>query len=181
MQYLCGHFGLVFRRRSLINTSYIFALYHFRICWCSWRRGHPNFQIELDTNAVIMTGKKPEKTGHCSCNTDQQYVNPSFEQDTNIGPSYTSRRYSDNQAVEGVGAAPCNVVPDNGCCTIHNNLSSQRRGAHRWVDIQIFVRVKSDYGPIATVVLCGTYRGVGRYLSFVNNWLVAMDRSKCVL
>ncbi|XP_075151615.1 organic anion transporting polypeptide 30B [Haematobia irritans] len=80
-----------------------------------------------------MTGKKPEKSGHCSCNTDQQYVNPSFEQDTNIGPSYTSRRYSDNlnQTGDNTFGGTCNATADNGCCAIHSNVGSHRKGHRR--------------------------------------------------
>ncbi|XP_013098358.1 solute carrier organic anion transporter family member 5A1 [Stomoxys calcitrans] len=76
-----------------------------------------------------MTGKKPEKSGYCSCNTDQQYVNPSFEQDTNIGPSYTSRRCSVSTNLNQPGES--NVLSDNGCCAIHNNAGSHRKGHRR--------------------------------------------------
>ncbi|XP_011292792.2 solute carrier organic anion transporter family member 4A1 isoform X1 [Musca domestica] len=80
-----------------------------------------------------MTGKKLEKTGHCSCNTDQQYVNPSFEQDANVGPSYSSRRYSDNLGHSGevACASSCNAAAENGSCAVHSNISSHRKGHRR--------------------------------------------------
>lgn len=103
-----------------------------------------------------MTGKKPEKTGHCNCSTDQQYVNPSFEQDSNAGgmgsggtaanaSSYNNRRSSGNftQTLDGGGGSGvCGNTKDcisngtsctneNGCCVMHNNTNSTHRKGHR--------------------------------------------------
>ncbi|XP_023293331.2 solute carrier organic anion transporter family member 4C1 isoform X2 [Lucilia cuprina] len=89
-----------------------------------------------------MTGKKPEKSGHCSCSTDQQYVNPSFEQDVNVGSvagasTYNNRRPSGNLThsldggTGGVSAKDC-TTNDSGCCAMHNNTNSTtHRKGHR--------------------------------------------------
>lgn len=92
-----------------------------------------------------MTGKKPEKSGHCSCSTDQQYVNPSFEQDSNItggvgslpSNTYNCRRPSGNigHSVDGGGVSSKDCTTnDCGCCAMHNNSNSTtHRKGHRYV------------------------------------------------
>ena len=88
-----------------------------------------------------MTGKKPEKTGHCSCSTDQQYVNPSFEQDGNGGTgcsasTYNNRRSSSNliHTVDGVGCGggnnskDCTLNDNSGCSAMHSNSTTHRKG-----------------------------------------------------
>lgn len=96
-----------------------------------------------------MTGKKPEKSGHCSCSTDQQYVNPSFEQDVGTGGgsggtgslaanAYNGRRASgnftntlDTGTGGGVNSKEC-TTSDSGCCVMHNNSNTAtHRKGHR--------------------------------------------------
>lgn len=97
-----------------------------------------------------MTGKKPEKSGHCSCSTDEQYVNPSFEQDVcstaaassvgGLAATYNSRRPSGNfthtidYGTGGVNSSKDCTTNDSGCCAMHNNSNStSHRKGHRYV------------------------------------------------